>query len=289
MNFKNFFTFALFLLPFCLYGQDTLYFDSACKQVKSHELAKYYEVVIRDSVFTIGQEINYFDKSGKEIKSLESADSYSIVLHELGFPDRKIERKFTLNGKLLVEKQLIDVPNEKADKDDKKIITKIDGKYKEWYPNGILHYNIDYKKGAYDGELMSYWDNGKPKREETYLEGKSIGGKCFNIDGTTANYFPYEKMPEFPGGEKQLLNFISENLYYPIDAQKQGTQGKVIIRFVVEKTGEIAKVEVIRSVSAELDKEAIRVVKKLPQWKPGMLDGELVSVYYTLPILFRLN
>ena len=271
------------------YGQDTLYFDLNCKKVNSRAMAKYYELVIRDSVFTIGQEINYFDKNGKNLKSLDLAESYSIILHELGFPDRKIERLFTINGKLKVEKQLIDVPNEKADKGDEKFITKLDGKYKEWYPNGVLHENIDYKKDVLDGDLFTYWDNNQLKRQDLYKDGKLINGKCFTNEGHEIDYFPYQQMPEYPGGEKALLDFINRNLSYPVDAQRQGIQGKVVIRFVVEKTGYVARIEVYKGVSPELDKEAVRVVKNLPKWKPGMKDGELMSVWYTLPLTFRLQ
>lgn len=272
-----------------IYAQDTLYFDLNCKKVNSRAMAKYYEVIIRDSNFTIGQEIIYFDKNKKELKSLESAESYSISLHELGFPDRKIEREFALNGKLKVEKQLIDVPNEKADKGDKKFISKLNGKYKEWYPNGNLRKNIDYKKGNFDGELLTYWDNGQLKRQDTYNDGKLIRGKCFTYEGKDADYSTYEQMPEFPGGERALFEFINRSLIYPIEAQRLGIQGKVIIRFVVEKTGSIDKVEVIRGVNPDLDAEAMRVVKRLPKWKPGIQDGETVSVWYTLPITYRLQ
>lgn len=278
--------FIFLYVPIHVYCQDSLYFDSTCNRVKSREMAKYYERIIRNSDFVIGQEINYFDVKGKDVKSFESAVSYSIVLHELEFPDRKIEREFALDGKLKVEKQFIDVPNEK---EDKKIISKLNGKYKEWYLSGILRRNIDYKKGQFDGDLLTYWDNGSLKRQDKYQDGKLIVGKCFNVDGKEVDFYPYESMPEYPGGEKALLDYISNKVHYPFEAQKSGIQGRVAVRFVVEKTGEIAKIEVIKSVSPELDREAIRVVKTLAKLKPGMQDGELVSVWYTLPISFRLN
>jgi len=162
--------FIFLYVPIHVYCQDSLYFDSSCNRIKSREMAKYYELIIRNSDFVIGQEINYFDVKGKEVKSLESAVSYSIVLHELEFPDRKIEREFALDGKLKVEKQLIDVPNEK---EDKKIISKLNGKYKEWYSSGTLRRNIDYKKGGFDGDLLTYWDNGAIQMGSSDLIDKS--------------------------------------------------------------------------------------------------------------------
>lgn len=102
-------------------------------------------------------------------------------------------------------------------------------------------------------------------------------------------YAMVEKMPQFPGGESALLNYINQNVKYPAEAMKRNEQGKVIIRFVVSATGKVGKVEVVRGVSSELDNEAIRVVKTLPDFTPAELKGEKVSVWYTLPITFRLD
>lgn len=286
MKFKKLVAIALFLLPISIYAQDTTYFDINWKKVKLREQAKYYEVLRTDSVFTIGQEVNYFDKSGKELKSLESADFYSIILHELEFPGRKIERQFTLNGKLKIEKHFFEVQSKK-EKD--KIISKLDGNYKEWFDNGQLKVNLNYKNDSLVGALHTYWPTGQLKRDDNYENGKSSNGKCFNVDGNEIEYFPYQVMPEYPGGVKALLNYISKNLKYPVEMQMQHIQGKVVVRFVVTKEGTISKTEVVKSVSPEIDSEAVRVIKNLSKWKPGMQDGELISVWYTLPITFKLE
>jgi len=98
-----------------------------------------------------------------------------------------------------------------------------------------------------------------------------------------------EQMPQFPGGETELLSFIAKSIRYPVIAQENGIQGRVIIRFVVSKTGLVSNVEVLRSLDAACDKEAVRVVKTLPKWIPGKQNGVNVPVYYTLPITFRLQ
>ena len=98
-----------------------------------------------------------------------------------------------------------------------------------------------------------------------------------------------EQMPQFPGGETELLSFIAKSIRYPVIAQENGIQGRVIIRFVVSKTGVVSNVEVLRSLDAACDKEAMRVVKTLPKWIPGKQNGVNVPVYYTLPITFRLQ
>lgn len=98
-----------------------------------------------------------------------------------------------------------------------------------------------------------------------------------------------EQMPSFPGGEAELMKFIGDNLRYPTSASELGIEGRVTIRFVVSKTGEVKDVEVIRGLDPACDKEAIRVVKMMPNWIPGRQNGRNVPVYFTLPILYRLQ
>ena len=101
-------------------------------------------------------------------------------------------------------------------------------------------------------------------------------------------YEAVEQMPTFPGGETELMKFIRDNLKYPVIAQENGIQGRVILRFVVSKTGAIDNVTVLRSLDPTCDKEAIRVVKSMPKWIPGKQNGNNVPVYFTLPVVFKL-
>ncbi|MBR2192760.1 MAG: energy transducer TonB [Bacteroidaceae bacterium] len=98
-----------------------------------------------------------------------------------------------------------------------------------------------------------------------------------------------EQMPEFPGGMQALMAYLSKNIKYPSVAQDNGIQGRVFISFVVNKDGSIVDPEVIKSVDAALDKEAMRVVKAMPKWNPGKQRGKPVRVKYTVPVLFRLQ
>jgi protein TonB len=99
-----------------------------------------------------------------------------------------------------------------------------------------------------------------------------------------------EKMPEFPGGQQALFKYLSENVKYPVIAQENGIQGRVICQFVVNKDGAIVDVEVVRSGGdPSLDKEAIRVIKSMPKWKPGQQRGKPVRVKYTVPVNFKLQ
>ena len=101
-------------------------------------------------------------------------------------------------------------------------------------------------------------------------------------------YQAVEQMPQFPGGEAALLKFINEKIKYPIPAQEAGIQGRVVVRFVVSKTGEIKDVTVLRSVESSLDKEAVRVIQMMPKWIPGKQNGNNVAVYFTVPVVFKL-
>jgi protein TonB len=98
-----------------------------------------------------------------------------------------------------------------------------------------------------------------------------------------------EQPPQFPGGEKELMKWLGENIKYPTIAQEQGIQGRVVLRFVVSPDGSVGQVEVQRSLDPSCDKEAVRVVKNMPKWTPGKQNGNAVYVYYTLPVLFRLQ
>lgn len=98
-----------------------------------------------------------------------------------------------------------------------------------------------------------------------------------------------EQMPKFPGGDAELYKFISKNLNYPAMAIENNVQGRVVVQFVVTKDGSIGNVKVVRSVDRDLDNEAIRVCKKLPKFIPGKQNGQPVSVWYTLPVTFKLQ
>ena len=110
-----------------------------------------------------------------------------------------------------------------------------------------------------------------PKEEET---------KVFDV---------VEVMPSFPGGQVALFEWLSKNIKYPVVAEENGVQGRVIVTFVVERNGSITDVQVVKSVDPSLDKEAVRVVKAMPHWIPGKQNGSAVRVKFTVPVTFRLQ
>jgi protein TonB len=98
-----------------------------------------------------------------------------------------------------------------------------------------------------------------------------------------------EQMPEFPGGEAALRQYIAKNIKYPATAQEMGIQGKVYVTFIVDSGGNVTKASIARGIDSALDKEALRVINTLPKWTPGKQRGKPVSVSYTVPINFTLN
>ena len=99
-------------------------------------------------------------------------------------------------------------------------------------------------------------------------------------------YFPYEEMPQFPGGDRAMLTYISDKIRYPRTGLLGRRTGTVIVSFIVGKDGIIRDVNVKRELHPVLDAEAVRVIKEMPDWVPGKQDGKPVPVIYTLPIKF---
>ncbi|MBF1542397.1 MAG: energy transducer TonB [Prevotella salivae] len=98
-----------------------------------------------------------------------------------------------------------------------------------------------------------------------------------------------EVMPQYPGGQIAMLKYLMENIKYPEQAMKEGIQGRVTVRFIVEKDGSISDVRPILSVHPLLNKEAVRVVESMPKWTPGKQNGKPVRVRFNVPVMFKLN
>lgn len=162
-----------------------------------------------------------------------------------------------------------------------------------------------FTPGEMDGKPVSVWYT-FPVMFKIIGEGKIIRLEGDNAGNTSAAstrkspadsapadgnqvYTVVEKKPQFPGGEAELLRYISENLRYPEVAKNEKNQGRVVVQFVVKSDGSVGDVKIIRKVSDALDAEAARVIKSLPTFTPGEMGGKPVSVWYTLPVTFKLS
>jgi len=102
-------------------------------------------------------------------------------------------------------------------------------------------------------------------------------------------YTNVDQLPEFPGGNEALKNYVLNEIVYPPEAKKEGIQGKVFISFTVNKKGAVTDAKIVKGVHGLLDKEALRVIENMPKWTPGKHQGKVVSVSYTLPVQFALS
>lgn len=134
-------------------------------------------------------------------------------------------------------------------------------------------------------------NTGKEESTEEKVEVKYIPTevKPDTMDIANAVFDMVEEMPEFKGGNKALMDYLAANLKYPKGAETKGTQGRVIVQFIVNTDGSIDDAKVVRSVDPELDAEALRVINGMPKWKPGTQKDEPVRVKYTVPVVFRLK
>ena len=102
-------------------------------------------------------------------------------------------------------------------------------------------------------------------------------------------YIVVEQMPEFPGGDRAMMDFVKDNIQYPAEAKEKGIKGLLYVNFIVEPDGSLSSIKVLKGVGGGCDEEAIRIVESMPKFKPGMQNGEAVRVSYTIPVIFRLE
>ncbi len=155
---------------------------------------------------------------------------------------------------------------------------------KKFYPgNYLLYYEMDSVKYT---KVMSV-----PDENASHID--SVINVCLDksermVSESEQVFDVVKQMPAYPGGDGALFEYLSNNIKYPKDAEKQGIQGRVIVRFVVEKDGSVSDVKIVRSIHPLLNKEAIRVIQLMPKWYPGMQNGKPVRTNYTVPVMFRL-
>lgn len=177
------------------------------------------------------------------------------------------------------------------------------GTWEHFYdlPSSPVWYTSKFDSASHISELKSYYATGELKRTERHrfdqvpspnAPGKTIEkdnileGHCYSQNGKEIPFTTFEKMP-YSGYD--IGKFLSKNLRYPDSAVKNNIEGRVMVKFVVTEEGEIRDAVVTHHVSDELDAEALRVVRKFPDWEPGIQDDKPVKVFFTLPIRFKLN
>ena len=256
-----------------------IFFDdhvATLEEVKNRKSLGYelYEIIHRPN--SAGDpKWNYKDKEGilvfRQNKQV-SKDAPKIIFGEPNGP----EPLFVLNGKVATREQVMAL--------DPSTIDNINVmKNKEALEEYASHFNADTSNGIIFANTKDYVKNGGSR------DVASVRVKAKKTQDIENIFDVVEHMPEFPGGMEEMMKYLQTNIRYPEAAHKAGKQGRVPVNFIVEADGTISNANVLRSVSEELDAEAIRVIQNMPKWKPGMQNGQAVRVKYTIPISFRLN
>ena len=162
-------------------------------------------------------------------------------------------------------------------------------------PNSVMIFVIELLDVIGAGNTASETPN--QAEQSATATTSSSNGTGFRLEQTGSAdtgadnniYDNVDVQPEFPGGSQALNAYLGNNVKYPSAAVERGSQGKVVVSFVVERDGSISQARVVRAVDQDLDREALRVILAMPRWKPGSMGGKNVRVRYTLPITFRLN
>ena len=209
-------------------------------------------------------------------------DSKDYQYHLLRLSSNRSTIKFTNNFNILPLKKRITMMN------------------KEKTPKtGLLKYSVIVPLalvlilGSNAQTLMASAKEAMESAKKEVVETPSEAPERYDFQTLTEKddkaYYNVDVRPVFPGGIENLMKYIGENLKYPVDAIENSIEGRVVVQFVVNKTGEVTDVEVLRSLLPSCDAEAVRVVQAMPKWTPGKQDGNDVSVYYTLPLVYKLT
>lgn len=228
------------------------------------------------ALVSFGQDTIYYDYNWSKLKTIDRAYYYAIINRDQTDSNRVKQNVYHITGQL--KSELI------YSEFSKYLLEK----FREWYKSGQIRKEFYFKNGKYDGDFLTYWENGKPKRVDFYKNDSLISGKCYNSGGQEVMYYNYNIAAEFPLGQKALSYFISGNLKYPEEMRKKGIEGRVHVSFMVEKDGRITNVEILRGVSPLLDAEALRVIRLMPDWNPCLIDGEAERTSFSIPIVFKL-
>lgn len=164
------------------------------------------------------------------------------------------------------------------------------GVWQRWYNNGKVDYLGKYINGKREGEWKFYFESGNLAALEVYENGEAIDAKWFDEDGKPVKAIkPYELSPEFPGGSLEMARHIQNTFEYPELAREMGEQGTVWIEFRIYPDGILKDIKIVVSVSPSIDAEAIRIIKLMPNWIPGLDHNRNRPITYTIPIKCRLG
>lgn len=228
-------------------------------------------------VHSFSQDTVWLSKTGSAITHRDSAARFNVVFKNN--PDTQQVRllRYLRDGSLLEELNFFPY----------RPIPVLEGVFKR-FKNGQLVDERFYHKNKLTGSHKTYWPDGQLRRNDSYKDGEFIEGRCYGRNGADTVWFVHHLPAMFPGGTDSLKLFMTRNFFYPPDAKRDGIEGIVRVRFTVSAEGNLEDVEVVNKVNPYLDREALRIVNRMPKWIPAVQDGDKVDMVFTLPVVFRL-
>jgi len=244
-------------------------------------LLSLFVIFLSFNVFSQDTLIQYFDKYDKKVKKKAKADYYKKIVHKSD--SIWYVEQYNAGDTILFS----------ATYKTKNFETK-NGYYKKYYSNGTTQEEGNYLDNERNGDWFFYHKNSKISKKGIFEKGKwKEIPLCYDENGNETEGVFYSNVlsvkPEFPGGDNEMLRFISKNTKYPFSAKENNIFGTVFISFIIEKNGKLSNIEIARSRSSELDEECLRVVNLFPDFKLGEINGVPVKVKYIVPIKFMLN
>lgn len=224
----------------------------------ANQSENYGKVLFEEEIKTEGDHFKLYSKDVDNARTIGGINLQWRIASEK-WPEN--QSAYDANGNLLTD--LYDVPYES---------------------NKSIAYIADLDALYFDGKLYYRQKDAAPAAAAT-----ATTAPAKSVTGNREVYKSVDCPPRFPGGDAALMKYLSSHIQYPTMAQENNIDGKVVVQFVVEIDGSIGEVKVVRSVDPDLDKEAVRVAKTLPHFIPGRQNGELVRVWYTLPVNFKLQ
>ncbi len=158
------------------------------------------------------------------------------------------------------------------------------GKSEAWFENGKLRWEQPHVNGKLEGDMNVFHPNGQRKRHEVYAQGKLVKGTCYDENEQEVPFYPFEVMPQFPGGDKEMFKYLAQSFRKGIKAHPKKVNGLVVFSFVVNQNGDVVQFRVVKTTHEFLGEIGRKVVQAMPKWSPGIQDGEKVPVKYTAPI-----
>lgn len=247
------------------------------------------------------QDTTFYNKFGRIVNGRKNARFYEMLQSDPHQKELVIERIYYASGKMFSEKYFKkgklteNLPDSIRKIYGNMVLTPVmmnrfirtpEGKYTEWYENGNVRREINYLSGKRNGQVLFYWEDGTPRRNDLFENGVLVHGNCFDNKGRTVEYFELDKKASFPGGKKAMIDFLSSNLNYPEKALKNKIEGTVEVRFQLDPTGLIVSSMVDKHIDKDLEYEAIRLVRSMPAWHPEYKDGQPVSSIQSVKIKF---